>query len=83
MVISAAKGLLGLIPVCGVSIVWATGPLLIVYLDCPVPSSGLLVYGHRPFSLCLRALFVYVFYAYGLCLLYLWALARFVDFVLY
>ena len=52
-----------------------------------MPLVGLLVYGHRPFSLCPRGLFVYVSDAYGPCLLSLRALAfisralaRFVDF---
>ena len=52
------------------------GPLFIdCSLDVLCPSVGLLVYGHRPFSLCPWGLFVYVVDAYGPYLLSLRALA--------
>ena len=52
------------------------GPLFIdCSLDVLCPLVGLLVYGHRPFSLCPRGLFVFVVYAYGPYRLSLRALA--------
>ena len=52
------------------------GPLFIdCSLDVLCPLVGFLVYGHRPFSLCPRGLFVYVFYACGPCLLRLRAMS--------
>ena len=66
---------------------WAQGHCLLTVVRCPVPSLvGLLVYGHRPFSLRPRGLFVYVFmptgpisYACGLSLLYLGPSPFFID----
>ena len=50
-------------------------PFIDCSLDVLCPFVGLLVYGHRPFSLCPRGLFVYVADAYGPYLLRLRALA--------